>query len=177
MSFGEVASFAVRFAREGFVMYPFLAEQLQLVAGKNARWPSNREIYLPEGKSPTVGDIFIQSDLARSLQYMIDEEAAAIGRGGCRISGLEAARDAFYRGDLMRAITNFHAENGGLLTERDMATYRVKLAPTVSTKFGDLDVHSCGFWSQGPALLQALNILAGFDLSASDTIGSSTFTS
>ncbi|SFV17417.1 gamma-glutamyltransferase family protein [Bradyrhizobium arachidis] len=164
MSFGDVATFAVRFAREGFVMYPFLAEQLQLVAHKNARWPSNREIYLPEGISPAVGDIFIQRDLARSLQYMIDEETAAISRGGDRISGLQAARDAFYRGDLMRAITNFHAENGGLLTEQDMATYHVKLAPTVSTKFGDLDVHSCGFWSQGPALLQAINILAGFDL-------------
>ncbi|RWA95930.1 MAG: gamma-glutamyltransferase family protein [Mesorhizobium sp.] len=166
MSFGEVARSAVGFAREGFVMYPFLAEQLHLAACNNARWPSNREIYLPEGKSPTVGDIFIQRDLAKSLQYMIDEEAAAIGRGSCRISGLQAARDAFYRGDLMRAITNFHAENGGLLTEEDMATYRVKLAPTVSTRFGDLDVHSCGFWSQGPALLQALNILASFDLNA-----------
>jgi gamma-glutamyltranspeptidase/glutathione hydrolase len=164
MSFGEVASFAVRFAREGFVMYPFLAEQLQLVAHKNARWPSNRDVYLPAGKSPQVGDIFIQSDLARSLQYMIDEEAAALRRGGDRAKGLQAARDAFYRGDLMRMITKFHSENGGLLTEEDMATYRVKLAPTQSTRLGELDVHSCGFWSQGPALLQAINILEGFDL-------------
>ena len=51
-SFGEAAQFAVRFASEGFVMYPFLAEQLALVAKKNARWPSNASIYLPGGGPP-----------------------------------------------------------------------------------------------------------------------------
>jgi gamma-glutamyltranspeptidase/glutathione hydrolase len=164
MAFHEVASYAIRFARDGFVMYPFLAEQLALVAKKNARWPSNREIYLPGGRSPEVGDIFVQSDLARSLQYMADEEQAALGKGGDRWAGLKAASDAFYRGDLMRIITRFHAENGGLLSEADMAEYEVKLAPALTTTLGDLEVSSCGFWSQGPALLQAINILSGVDL-------------
>lgn len=163
MSFAEVARFALRFAAEGFVMYPFLAEQLVLVAGKNARWPSNSAIYLPGGASPQVGDIFVQSDLARSLQYLIDEETAARGRGADRAAGLAAVHDAFYRGDLMRMITRFHRENGGLLTEQDMMDYQVKLAPAVSTKLGDLDVHTCGFWSQGPVLAQAINILTGTD--------------
>lgn len=164
MPFHELARYAIRFARDGFVMYPFLAEQLALVSHKNGRWPSNRDIYLPGGRNPEVGDIFVQADLARSLQYMADEEKAALARGGDRAAGLTAARDAFYRGDLMRAITRFHAENGGLLTERDMAEYQVRLAPALTTKLGDLDVHSCGFWSQGPALLQAINILSKVDL-------------
>jgi gamma-glutamyltranspeptidase/glutathione hydrolase len=166
MSFKDIAGYAVRFAREGFVMYPFLAEQLQLVERKNARWPSNSAIYLPHGKVPQVGDLFIQTDLSRSLQYMIDEEHSALAKGANRLAGLQAARDAFYRGDLMRTITRFHSENGGLLTERDMADYRVKLAPALRTSLGGLDVYSCGFWSQGPALLQAINILSGYDLHA-----------
>ncbi|MBR0684308.1 gamma-glutamyltransferase family protein [Bradyrhizobium manausense] len=164
MSFKDIAGYAARFARDGFIMYPFLAEQLQLVARKNARWPSNSAIYLPGGQSPRVGDLFVQADLGRSLQYMIDEEQAALAKGYDRQGGLQAARDAFYRGDLMRTITRFHAENGGLLTERDMADYRVKRAPALRTTLGDLDVYSCGFWSQGPALLQAINVLSGFDL-------------
>ena len=163
-SFGEVARFAVRFASEGFVMYPFLAEQLELVAKKNARWPSNASIYLPGGQSPQVGDVFVQRDLGSSLQYMIDEEKSAIGNGADRLSGLRAARDAFYRGDIMRTITSFHAANGGWLTERDMAEYNVRLEPAPMARLGDLQVYSCGFWSQGPALLQAINILSGFDL-------------
>ena len=129
MSFGEVAQFAVRFARDGFVMYPFMSEQIALSAEKIARWPVNAEIYLPGGAPPRVGDLFVQSDLARSLQFMIDQETAALGKGDDRTGGLQAARDAFYRGDLMRTIVDYHKANGGFLTEQDMAAYQVKLAP------------------------------------------------
>lgn len=164
MSFGDVAQYAVRFAREGFVMYPFMAEQIALSAAKIARWPANAEIYLSGGRPPTPGDLFVQSDLASSLQYMIDEEAAALASDAGRRGGLQAARDAFYRGDLMRKIVDFHAANGGLLTERDMADYQVRLSAALSTRAYGYDVYSCGFWCQGPALLQTLNIVKGLDL-------------
>lgn len=162
MSFGDVVAHAIRFARDGFPMYPFLVSQLAMFADKIRANPSNAEIFLPGGQLPKVGDLFVQRDLARSLQYMVDEEAAAKPRG--RAAGLRAARDAFYRGDLMRTIVRYHAENGGFLTERDMAEFAVGSEPTVSTTFGGMDVHSCGFWCQGPALLQALNIIEGYDL-------------
>ncbi len=64
----------------------------------------------------------------------------------------------------MRVITRYHAENGGLLTEADMAGYQVQVTPPLSTRFGDADLLSCGFWCQGPALLQAANIVSGLDL-------------
>ena len=162
MSFGDVASYAVRFARDGFPMYPFLAAQLAMFEDKIRINPSNAEIFLPGGKLPKVGDVFVQRDLARSLQYMIDEEAAAKSKG--RDAGLKAARDAFYRGDLMRTIVRYHAENGGFLTERDMADFKSRVEPTLSTTFGGMEVHSCGFWCQGPALLQGLNIVEKMDL-------------
>lgn len=164
MSFGEVASFAARFAREGFVMYPFMHEQLQLVKAKIERWPSNAAVYLPQGRVPAVGELFVQSDLARSIQYMIDEERAALGRGGDRQAGLQAARDAFYRGDLGRVITAYHAEHGGWLTMKDLADYQVTLEAPASTRWGELQVHTCGFWCQGPSLLQAVNLLKKLDL-------------
>lgn len=164
MSFGEVASFATRFAREGFVMYPFLNTQLKMVEARNRRWSSNAAIYLPNDCTPEVGEVFVQSDLGASLQYMMDEEAAVLARGGDRKAGLRAARDAFYRGDIMRKITRFHAENGGWLTERDMADYDVRIERTQMARYGELEIHSCGFWCQGPALPQAMGILRCVDL-------------
>ncbi|MGU3663505.1 gamma-glutamyltransferase family protein [Methylobacterium sp. A49B] len=162
MSFEEVAAYAIRFARDGFVMYPFLASQLGLHEARTRTVPSNAEIFMPGGRTPRPGELFVQADLGRSLQYMVDQETAAKKHG--RTAGLRAARDAFYCGDLMRMIIRFHAENGGLLTESDMTRFQVRVEPTVSTSFAGLEVHSCGFWCQGPTLLQALNIVEGLDL-------------
>ncbi|WP_454725302.1 MULTISPECIES: gamma-glutamyltransferase family protein [Cupriavidus] len=164
LSFGEVAAFALRFAREGFVMYPFMHEQLEMVRPKLERWPSNREIYLPGGKVPAVGELFIQSDLAGSIQYLVDEERAARSRGGDRLAGLRAARDAFYKGDIARKITDYHAANGGWLTPADMASFEVRLEKPVVTRYQDMEIYACGFWCQGPTLGQALNLVKGIDL-------------
>ncbi|MCY1195868.1 Acylase ACY 1 proenzyme [compost metagenome] len=160
-SFAEVAQYAIRFARDGFVMYPFLADRMEEAKHKFARWPSNAAIYLPNGKPPKVGDVFVQSDLAKSLQYMADQETAM---AGSREQKLQAAHDAFYKGDIARAIVKFHEENGGLLTARDLADYKPRIEEPQHTRFNGIDVYSCGFWCQGPALLQALNILEGTDL-------------
>ncbi|OWT80760.1 MULTISPECIES: gamma-glutamyltransferase family protein [unclassified Achromobacter] len=163
MRFGEVASAAIRFARDGFIMYPFLAFWIEQSREKYRRWASSAEIYLPNGQLPKVGDLFVQSDLARSLQYMADQEQA---RGGSREDGLAAAHDAFYRGDIAQAILKFHRQEGGLLSAADLAGYRPQVGKPLSTRFGDMDVYSCGYWCQGPALLQSLEILKHVDLGA-----------
>src|SRR5438445_7324045 len=110
MSFGEVAAAAIRLAREGFPMYPLMAASLEKHAERHAMWPSSAAVYLPGGKVPQTGDIFRQTELAASLQYMADEEKAATSRaanGRGREKGLEAARDAFYRGDIAKKIVGF----------------------------------------------------------------------
>lgn len=162
-SFAEVAAPAIELAARGFVMYPLMAETLQTHAKDYARWPSNAAIYLPGGCPPAVGDIFRQQDLARSLQYMADQEHAA---GGSRLEGLRAARDAFYRGDIGRGIVKYHEENGGLLRMDDLAEFSVEVTPALRGGFGQTRVYSCGFWCQGPTLLQMLHILEGMDLAA-----------
>src|SRR2546430_2752004 len=121
MSFGEVAAAAIRLARDGFPMYPLMAASLEKHAERHALWPSSAAVYLPNGRVPQAGDIFRQSDLGASLQYMADEEKAASGRG--RDAGLEAARGAFYRGDIARKIVAFMKEEGGLLSAEDLAEY------------------------------------------------------
>ncbi|HUF85861.1 MAG TPA: gamma-glutamyltransferase family protein [Thermohalobaculum sp.] len=161
MSLSEVAAPAIRLATEGFAMFPLLADNLRDWQADYARWPSSAAIYLPGGRPPEVGELFVQADLGRSLQYMVDEEAVA---GGSREDGIGAARDAFYKGDIARAIARFHAENGGLLSEADLAGYACREEPTCRIRFAGIEVHSCGPWSQGPALPQSLAILADDDL-------------
>lgn len=164
MGFGEVAATAIRFAREGFPLSEFSAGIIRAHEADYRRWPSSAAIYLPGGRPPAPGERFVQADLGRTLQYLADEERAAAARG--RAAGLRAAREAFYRGDIARAIAAYHAEHGGLLTREDLAGFRVSIAPPCRTTFRDLEVASCGFWCQGPVLLQALNLLEPIDLAA-----------
>jgi gamma-glutamyltranspeptidase/glutathione hydrolase len=164
MSFGDCASAAIRFATEGFPMYPLMADMIALHAQDYRRWPSSAAIYLPQGRPPLPGELFVQRDLGRTLQYLADEEKAAAGKG--RAAGLHAARDAFYRGDVAQAIVAYHRENGGLMTAEDLTGFRVAIEPPVRTRFGALEMYACGPWCQGPALLEVLNILAGIDLVA-----------
>jgi gamma-glutamyltranspeptidase/glutathione hydrolase len=167
MSFGEVASAAIRLARDGFPMYPLMAASLKRHEADHRAWPSTAAIFLPNGRLPETGEVFRQTDLGASLQYMADEERAAAHRnpnGRGREAGLEAARDAFYRGDIARKIVAFMKQEGGLLSAEDLAEYRSPVGPPERRRFGDLEVFTCGAWCQGPVLLQTLALLEGTDL-------------
>ena len=162
MSFAEVAAAATRFAGEGFVMYPHMADIIAAHEQGYARWPGNAEIYLPGGQPPRTGERFVQTDLASSLQYMADEESAASSRG--REAGLAAARRAFYRGDIASAILRYHRENDGLLAPEDLAEFRVGIEAPVRLDFEGVEVYACGPWCQGPALPQGLSLLRADEL-------------
>ena len=162
MSFGDVAGAAIRYARDGFTMHPVMAHFIDRYADGYRRWPANAAIWLPGGRAPREGERFVQADLARSMQFMVDEERAASSRG--RVAGLHAARDAFYRGDLATAMVRYHqrqrrlADGGGpgVLPVRDRAA-------------GAHDVRRHGrlhVWPvvPGPVLLQMLSLLKGIDL-------------
>ena len=164
MGFAEVAAAAIRFAAEGFVVYPHMAQMITQQAKDYGRWPSNAAIYLRGGAPPRVGEVFIQTDLATSLQYMADEERGAVKRG--RDAGLDAARAAFYRGDIGAAIVRYHRENGGLLSADDLAEYRSTVEAPVRLAFEGIDIYTCGPWCQGPVLLQALSLLRAEELRA-----------
>ena len=157
MSFGDVAAASVRFAKEGFAAHPLLCETITTHRREYEEWPSNQAIYLPNGRPPRVGEIFVQTDLAKSLQYMIDQERAAAPKG--RDAGLEAARSAFYTGDIGRAIVAYHEQNGGLLRMDDLAVFGSAIEASVSVRFGDFSVHTCGPWCQGPVLAQMLRLV------------------
>ncbi len=163
MSFGEVAAPAIRYARHGFPMYPLME---RIIADHEAEFraaPDTAAIFLPGGRLPRTGELFIQEQAAETLQFMADEEAAAARHGG-RLAGLARARDTFYKGDIARRIVEWQEAEGGWMTREDLAGFRVGIEEPVRGRFGDAEVFACGPWCQGPALVEVLNILAGYDL-------------
>jgi gamma-glutamyltranspeptidase / glutathione hydrolase len=164
MSFGQVAAASIRLAGEGFAVFPLLAEGIASRHKGYERWPANAAIYLPNGRPPRVGERFVQADLAHTLTLMAEAETAADGH---RVAGLEAARTAFYEGEIAEKIARYHEENGGYLTREDLANFHCKVEPPVSTRWRDLDVLTCDAWCQGPMLPEALLILEAAGLQSS----------
>jgi gamma-glutamyltranspeptidase/glutathione hydrolase len=164
MSFADVAQAAIRLARDGFPADPRFCDTFVVNEAKYRRFAGNAEVFLPGGSPPRPGQIFRQSDLARSLQYMVDEEKAVAGKG--RAAGLAAAHGAFYRGEIAAAICDYHAANGGWLTRADMAAYRARLEPPCHIRQGHLELYTCGPWCQGPLLGMLLRLLGKDDVAA-----------
>jgi gamma-glutamyltranspeptidase/glutathione hydrolase len=161
MTFADVAAAAVRFATNGFAMPELMSRIITKAADNYRQWPDNAEIYLPGGEPPQPGDIFKQTDLGRTIQYMIDQETYAKGD---RKAGLQAARHAFYVGDIATTMVRHQAENGGWMTADDLVEFHVGIESPTTVKFGDLQVFTCGPWCQGPVLAQTLRMLDGIDI-------------
>ncbi len=175
MSLAEVLAPAIRLAEEGFPAYPLFVRRLNAVSRRiRAEWPSSAKIFLPGGKAPQVGDIFVQKDLARTLRRLAAAERSAASKG--RQAGLQAAYDLFYRGEMTRQIVDYQKAfrctdaNGftsaGLLEVEDFASFEARVEEPASAGYRGIDVYKAGFWSQGPVLLQTLNLLEGFDVKA-----------
>jgi gamma-glutamyltranspeptidase/glutathione hydrolase len=166
-SLGEVLAPAIELA-DGFPWYAALTRYLQPELPKMALFPSGARVYLqgPGGTIPAVGSVFRQPDLARTLRALADEEQRHAARG--RKAAIYAARDRFYRGDVGQRIAAAVQDAGGLLTAADLAAYRGRVEPPTRlgvTLGGHVyEVSKTGFWGQGPMLLQALQLLEGYDL-------------
>src|ERR1700722_11317184 len=148
MRFADVAASAIRFAGEGFSVYPLLERSIGSHADEYRRWASNTAVFLPHGRVPVAGEKFVQTDLARTIQFMADQDRAA---GPDRLAGLNAAHHAFYRGDIARAIVRFQEQEGGYLSMADLAEYSSAIEPVVRRKWRGHELLTCGAWCQGPS--------------------------
>jgi gamma-glutamyltranspeptidase/glutathione hydrolase len=117
-------------------------------------------------EAPEAGEIFRQPDLAATLRKLVEAEQQALRQGKSRRDAILAAYDRFYSGDIAQEFVRGLREEGGLVTLEDLATWRVKIEEPVMTSYRGIDVYKLQPWTQGPALLQALNILETFDLKA-----------
>jgi gamma-glutamyltranspeptidase/glutathione hydrolase len=127
-------------------------------------WPDSRNTFLPNGQVPMPGEIFRQPNLAKTLRAMAAAEKKALAAGASRVAAIDAVRDFFYRGDIAHRIDAFMRANDGLLRYEDMAAFKLEPEEPVSTDYHGYKIYKPGFWSQGPAMIEALNILEGYDL-------------
>ncbi len=133
-----------------------------------AGWPFSRALFLARGgEPPAAGEIFRQPDLARTLRRFVEAERAALAAGADRRRAILAADELFYRGALARELADAdRAPRAGSFTAADLAAWRPRFEPSVSTTYRGVEVHKLTVWTQGPALLQALNLLEPEDLRA-----------
>jgi gamma-glutamyltranspeptidase/glutathione hydrolase len=127
-------------------------------------WPDSKKTFLPDGRVPLPGEIFHQPNLARTLRSMAAAEKKALAAGASRAAAIDAVGDYFYRGDVAHRIDAFMQANGGLLRYEDMAAFKLQPEEPIAADYHNYKVYKPGFWTQGPAMIEALNILESYDL-------------
>jgi len=164
-SFNEVVAPAIEFA-DGSAIDEMRANSIYSSREFFTLWPTSMKHFMPDGRVPPPGEIFRQPDLARSLRGMAEAEKKALAAGASRTAAIDAVRDYFYRGEIAKKIDEFSRAHEGLLRYEDMAAFRLTPEEPISTDFHGARVYKPGFWSQGPAMIEALNILSGIDVTS-----------
>jgi gamma-glutamyltranspeptidase/glutathione hydrolase len=131
-------------------------------------WPYSKKVFFPhpgqQRETPEAGEIFVQQDLLQTLTKMVDAERAARKKGAGRKAAIMAAYDRFYKGDIAREFVRGAQEQGGLITMQDLANWKPLAEEPLKVTYKGIDVYKMQQWTQGPVLLQSLNILENFDL-------------
>lgn len=164
-SFADAAQPAIELA-DGFPIDELRSMTIRNSVRYLESWPSSKKVYMPNGRVPEPGEIFRQPDLARTLRAMAAVEKKALAAGASRAKAMDAVRDFFYRGEIAHRIDEYSKQNGGLLRYEDLAAFHLEPEEAVSTIFHGYTVYKPGFWSQGPSMIETLNILEGFNLTS-----------
>jgi len=165
MTFAQVAASAIAYAEHGFPMRSSTYRAIQNQREFFEKWPGNKAYWLkPDGSLYQPGETIKLPSLARTLKRMAEAERAARRKG--RAAGIAAARDRFYKGDIAREMVAFLKQHGAPFDAADFAEYYARLEEPAKTTYRGYTVYKHGFGSQGPVMLQALNILENFDLRA-----------
>jgi gamma-glutamyltranspeptidase/glutathione hydrolase len=167
LSLEDVLAPAIEMA-DGYPVEAQLANALEREKERLSGWPYSRAVFLPHAgqarEAPVAGEVFVQKDLAATLRKLVEAEQQALDAGRSRKEALQAAHERFYRGDVAEELARGTQEQGGLITRDDLARWQVKLEEPVRTTYKGIDVYKLTVWTQGPAMLQALNILENADL-------------
>jgi len=162
----EVLAPALQYAERGFPMYEYMHRMLSIPETRSQFDlfpPGGHDVFYPGGHVPRLGELLAQPALGGTLRRLVDAEAGARGH---RVAGIAAARARVYRGDVAAMIGAFSERTGGLLRASDLAGYRARIEAPARTTFAGREILGQGAWTQGPVLMQALGMLANFDLRA-----------
>ena len=132
------------------------------------QWPYSKKVFLThlgeKREAPHAGELFVQKDLLQTLTKMVEAEQEALKQGKSRKDAIMAAYDRFYKGDIAEEFVRGSKEQGGLITMQDLAKWKPIEEEPLMVNYKGIEVYKLQQWTQGPSLLQALNILENFDL-------------
>ena len=173
LSLAEVLAPAITLA-EGYPMEAQTATLIERNKKKLKEWPNTARVMLPHRRDdgtagqegPVAGEIFRQPELAATLRKLVEAEKRALARGATRKQAIMAAYERFYRGDIGAEFAAAVQAEGGLITREDLANWQVKIEEPRHVNYRGIEVYKLDVWTQGPVMLQALNILENFDLKA-----------
>jgi gamma-glutamyltranspeptidase/glutathione hydrolase len=169
LSLKEVLAPALQLA-EGYPIEAQTANSFEREKERLKQWPYSKAVFLPHlgqpREAPHAGEVFRQPDLLATLQKLVDTEQQALKKGKSRKEAIYAAYDRFYKGDIAKEFVRGCQEQGGLITEQDLATWKVIIEEPLTVNYKGIDVYKMQAWTQGPVMLQALNMLEPLDLKA-----------
>jgi gamma-glutamyltranspeptidase / glutathione hydrolase len=167
LSLKEVLAPAMKLAA-GYPIEAQAANSMERGKEMIKQWPYSKAVFLPhageEREAPEAGEIFKQADLLETLTKMVDAEQQALKKGKTRKEAIYAANERFYKGDIAKEIVRGCQEQGGLITTADLSSWKVKIEEPLKVNYKGIDVYKLSQWTQGPMMLQALNILENFDI-------------
>ena len=145
----DLVSPAVEMAREGIPITYSLQTGFERSANRFRQYPSSaRKFFKSDGSFYELGDVWVQPDLAHTLEL--------IQRNG---------KDGFYKGENAKRFAEFMANNGGLITEEDLANYQAVERSPIRGSYRGFEIISMPPPSSGGvALVEMLNILEDYDL-------------
>jgi gamma-glutamyltranspeptidase / glutathione hydrolase len=165
LSLAQVLEPAIQMA-DGYPIEAQLVGSIRRDRAKIEGWPASKAVFLPGGNLPEPGQIFRQPGLKHMLDRLVETEKQALAAGKSRKEAILAAYERFYRGDLGKEFAAGAQAAGALITAEDLAKWRATWEEPVSTNYRGIEVYKLTTWTQGPAMLQALNLLEPLDLKA-----------
>ena len=170
MSLATVLAPAIQMAEEGYPIEAQAANAIENNKAKIKEWKYARSVFLPhvgeKREAPVAGELFKQPELAATFRKLVEAERLALKAKKSRKEAIYAAYQRFYTGDIADEIVRGVQEEGGLFTKADLANWKVKIEEPLATTYRGYTVYKLPIRQQGPALLQALNILENADLKA-----------
>ena len=162
MSFAQVAGPAIEFT-DGFPIAEEFSSFIKNYSRILELWPASKDFFLPDGIAPKRGEIFREPALGKTLRELVLAEKKTRGN---RVKKLRAVHNLFYNGAMAKRVAAFSEANGGLISLEDLSKFHAETDQPKSGVYRGYEVHKPGFWTQGPVMIQALNILEGYDLKA-----------
>lgn len=169
MSLKQVLEPAMQLAA-GYPIDAQTANSIERGKDRIKEWPYSAKVFLThkgeKREAPEAGEIFVQKDLLNTLTKLVEAEQNALKKKKSRKEAIMAAYDRFYKGDIADEFVRGSREQGGLITKEDLAKWKPLIEEPLMTNYKGIDVYKLQQWTQGPMMLQTLNILENFDLKA-----------